>query len=318
MKHWGVILLAAVLLAPVELSAETIALVSDLNGRYGSTDYNRRVERAVGVISQLQPDLVLIAGDMVAGQKQPLLDSDRLAGMWSAFHATVSDPLRQSGIPVVVTPGNHDGSALPGFELEQEQFARQWTTRRPGLAFLPGSDWPTRYAAMLGDVLLIGFDGTWPGAVQETEKAFVGEALARHSGKARATVAFSHLPLWPFAKGRESQTLNDPEFLALLHRHGVDVYASGHHHVSWAGVDAAGMVHLSVGALGGGARSFSAGSSRQPHSFMLLSVEETRTRIETRMAPGFESPVGTTELPERIEGPLGVLERLDGPAPLRP
>ena len=162
MKHWGVILLAAVLLAPVELSAETIALVSDLNGRYGSTDYNRRVERAVGVISQLQPDLVLIAGDMVAGQKQPLLDKDRLEGMWSAFHATVSDPLRQSGIPVVVTPGNHDGSALPGFELEQEQFVRQWTARRPGLAFLPGSDWPTRYDAMLGDVLLIGFDGTWP------------------------------------------------------------------------------------------------------------------------------------------------------------
>ncbi len=47
-----------------------IVLVSDLNDAYGSTSYSRPVTRALELIAATRPDLVLCAGDMVAGQSR--------------------------------------------------------------------------------------------------------------------------------------------------------------------------------------------------------------------------------------------------------
>ena len=127
------------------LAAQSVALISDLNGRYGSQNYAERIEEAIGLIIQSQPDLVISSGDMVAGQKQPELDADQLDRMWQAFNRVVTDPLARAGIPFVVTAGNHDASAFPPFELEQQRFQAQWNTRKPELEMLAGSEWPTRY-----------------------------------------------------------------------------------------------------------------------------------------------------------------------------
>jgi len=83
-----------------------IVLISDINGSYGSTNYNKRVNKAVEVIIGLQPGLVISAGDMVAGQKQPLLDQANLDRMWASFKQVVADPLKEAGIDFIVSPGN--------------------------------------------------------------------------------------------------------------------------------------------------------------------------------------------------------------------
>ena len=49
-----------------------MGLISDLNGSYGSTRYGSTVERGVALLKQHKPDLVLCAGDMVAGQNTEL------------------------------------------------------------------------------------------------------------------------------------------------------------------------------------------------------------------------------------------------------
>ena len=121
--------LLSTLLLSGSLAAQTIALISDLNGRYGSTVYNDRVSDAVDTVIRMQPDLVISTGDMVAGQKQPQLDRDRLDQMWQGFNLTVADPLSRSGIPFAVTPGNHDGSGFPEYALERERFRVQWESR---------------------------------------------------------------------------------------------------------------------------------------------------------------------------------------------
>lgn len=318
MKPFARICCAALtLLAAQTAAADVIALISDLNGRYGSTTYDRRVVRAIDTVVTLNPNLVVITGDMVAGQKQPRLDADHLNRMWAGFNNTVAEPLQGAGIPVAITPGNHDGSAFAGFELEREHYEQQWSKRRPDLEILEGSQWPRRYAAWLGDTLLITFDGTIPGKLPQSELDFVARILAAHASAAHATVVFSHLPLWPLASGREKEVLDDPELLALLHEYGVDVYASGHHHVYFAGTDEAGMVHLGVGALGGNARAFSGETSRQPHSFALLDIGPDSLLVQSRTAPYFDQGVDPAKLPAQLNGPLGVLLRLDGPAPLR-
>ena len=309
----------SLLLASADAAARSIALVSDLNGRYGSDVYHARVDTAVAALVRLQPDLVISTGDMVAGQRLPHLLPGELDRMWTAFDLAVTDPLAQAGIPFAVTPGNHDGSAFPGFDLERERFDAHWRERPlPGLTLLPGSQWPRRYAARLDGVLLVAFDGTRPGRLPTSEYEFLRRMLEGHSPDAEATIVFSHLPLWPFASGREGEIIDDPDLLALLHGTGVDLYASGHHHLFYAGVDHAGLVHLSVGALGGNARSCAGEQVRQSHGVALLDLASHSIAVRSLAAPAFDAPVPVEQLPRTVAGPLGQLRRLDGPAPLRP
>ena len=298
------------------LAAQSIAFISDLNGRYGSAVYDERVDTAIAAVVQQAPDLVVSTGDMVAGQSRRI-DAGDLDAMWAAFDRTVAAPLRRAGLPLAVTPGNHDGSGYPEFAAERVRFESQWRERRPELDFLPGSEWPTRYAARMGEVLLVAFDGTRSGPLQDSERAFVAGMLERHGADAGFTLVIGHLPMWPLAKGRETQIIDDPELLALLHRAGVDVYASGHHHVFYPGVDKAGMLHLSLGALGGNARRFSGARKTQPHSFVLLELVDGAIEVTSRAAPGFRQPVTLRGLPGSVSGPLGVLRRADAPVPLR-
>lgn len=300
------------------LAAQSIAFISDLNGRYGSTAYDPRVSAAVDVIVRQQPALVISTGDMVAGQKQPRLDRKQLGRMWRAFNVTVADPLLRAGVPLVVTAGNHDGSAFPEYAVEQRQFERQWRARTPSLEMLPGSEWPRRYAARLGPFLLVAFDGTRPGVLPDAERLFVERMLRTHGGAATATLVFSHLPMWPLTQGREHEIVDDPELLSLLHRNGVDVYASGHHHAFFAGTDDAGMLHLAVGALGGNARAFSGQREPQPYSFVVLSLAGGMVSVRAPAAPDFVEEVPAAGLPAVVEGPLGTLRRITGPVPLRP
>ena len=124
--------------------------------------------------------------------------------------------------------------------------------------------------------------------------------------------------MWPLTRGREREIIDDPDLLRLLHRHGVDVYASGHHHAYYAGVDEAGMVHLGVGALGGNARAFSGQRRTQPHSFALLTLADVAVSVAARAAPGFEDDVLPADLPASVAGPLGTLQRVAQPVRLRP
>lgn len=306
--------LLSTLLLSGSLAAQTIALISDLNGRYGSTVYNDRVSDAVDTVIRMQPDLVISTGDMVAGQKQPQLDRDRLDQMWQGFNLTVADPLSRSGIPFAVTPGNHDGSGFPEYALERERFRVQWESRTPELKLLPGSAWPSRYAARMGRVLLVAFDGTIPGKLSKSEFQFIERMLQAHGAAAGVTLVYSHLPMWPLAQGREHEILDDPALLTLLHTHGVDVYISGHHHVFYAGTDSAGMVHIGVAALGGNTRRVVGQEARQPFSFAVLELSNNRLDVRSFVAPGFEGKVPLKYQPESINGPLGLLRRLDGAA----
>ena len=306
--------LLATLLLSGSAAAQTIALISDLNGRYGSAMYNDRVSDAVDVVIRMQPDLVISTGDMVAGQKQPQLAQDQLDQMWQAFNLMVADPFARSGIPFAVTPGNHDGSGFPEYALERERFRVQWESRTPELNLLPGSAWPSRYAARMGRVLLVAFDGTIPGKLSNPEFQFIERMLQAHGAAAGVTLVYSHLPMWPLAQGREHEILDDPALLNLLHTHGVDVYISGHHHVFYPGIDSAGMVHIGVAALGGNTRRVVGQEARQPFSFAVLDLSKNRLDVRSFVAPGFSGKVPVKYQPESINGPLGLLRRLDGSA----
>ncbi len=71
-----------------------ILVLSDLNSQYGSTSYEPSVTRAIAMIPKLQPDLILCAGDAIAGQKRTLSKS-QIEAMWASFV--------KAGIPLPLT-----------------------------------------------------------------------------------------------------------------------------------------------------------------------------------------------------------------------
>jgi hypothetical protein len=303
-------LLVLLALGQSNAGAQYLTLISDINGRYGSTHYHERVGSVIENIVAARPDLVISAGDMVAGQKKSL-SQQQIDLMWQEFDRVVRQPLASAGIDIISTPGNHDGSALPGFEQETERYHQHWQDKHPDLELTENSNWPRRYAAWLGNTLIVAIDGTLPGRLQTPDIELLNSTLSQFREQAKTVMVISHLPMWPFARGREKEIINDPGLQALLVQYKVNFFISGHHHVFYPGVDDAGVVHLSVGALGGNARKFTGQTKRQPFSFVLLKICGEDYGLSARKAPDFTLDVLLSDLPETINGPMGRLTRLD-------
>jgi hypothetical protein len=289
----------------------TIAVISDLNGSYGSTDYGKEVHGAVGSIRALRPDLVICTGDMVAGQKTgPQLTDAQIAAMWDGFHAAVTRPLAEDGIPLLVTPGNHDASAYPGFEAERRAFDRTWVENAPEVEILDGERYPFRYAVSHRGVLLIGLDVTVTGGLPVEEMEWLDGILRDEGTRHAVRLVFGHLPVWPVAQGRENDIIGDPAFLALLAGHQVNAYLSGHHH-AWYPARRDGVLLLSQACLGDGPREY-VGGSRAERGYGLLRIDGSATlQVETRAAPDFALPIDHSRMPALIGQGAALLERAD-------
>jgi Calcineurin-like phosphoesterase len=287
-----------------------VAVISDLNGNYGSTEYESTVDGAVRRIVEMKPDLVISTGDMVAGQRRPHLSRSQVETMWGSFHAHVSDPLAQAGIPLAVTPGNHDGSAYDGFELERQIYGEQWSARKPAVTFVDAVRYPYYYAFAAGDVLFVSLDATTLGELPPGQTAWLKDLLARHGGRYKQRVVFSHVPLWPFAQRREHDYIGDPALEQVLHEGHVDLYLSGHHHAFYPG-HKDGIHLVSQSCAGAGPRRLIGSDVRSPRAITLIEVDGPQLRLAALQEPDFTQPIDWRSLPARIRSKAAELIRAD-------
>ena len=282
-------------IAPPARSRFTVAVISDLNGGYGSTHYDDAVHGAVDELLERSPDLVLSTGDMVAGQRAGI---DH-AAMWRSFHAAVSDRLRAASIPFAVTPGNHDASGYPTFEHERDLFVEQWRARRPDVEFQDDSHFPLRYSFVVGPALFISLDATTIGPLDEEQMGWLDEQLsigARHPVK----IVFGHVPLHPFAVGRETEHIGDPGLEALLLSHGVELFISGHHHAYYPGRRGA-LRLVSTSCLGGGPRPLIGTSSRSARSLLFFTIgPDGVSGLDAYTGDGFDERIERASLPDHV------------------
>jgi hypothetical protein len=243
-----------------------VAVISDLNGSYGSADYDAEVHGAVARIVALKPDLVISTGDMVAGQRAGLNYGAMLAG----FHAAVSDPLANAGIPFAVTPGNHDASGYAEFGGERFVFAGEWNARRPAVTFVDDANYPFRYAFTIKGALFVSLDDTTVGPLADEQMAWLDGVLGANAG-ATAKIVFGHVPLYPLAAEKASEVIGDRALEDLLNAHGVTAFITGHHHAYFPGRrDALRLV--SMACLGSGARKLMGVDTVSPKSFAYLEL----------------------------------------------
>ena len=293
-------------------AALRVAVISDLNGSYGSTRYESTVSEAVQRLIELKPDLVISTGDMVAGQRlHPPLAETVVTAMWASFHDTVTEPLAKARIPLAVTPGNHDASAYATFALEREAFRREWLARKPAVRFVDDSGYPFRYAFSAGDVLFVSLDVTRVGAIDADEKRWLDQLLGREAARFRHRVVFSHLPVYPFTHGRETEVSADHELERILRRHGVEVYLSGHHHAFYPGYRE-GIRFVSQACLGAGPRALLGMGTRSARAVTLLEVsDDGPLAVRALAAPDFMREIDWSSLPQSITSRYGTLVRDD-------
>nr|WP_254437493.1 metallophosphoesterase [Ruegeria arenilitoris] len=288
-------------------AALDVIVISDLNGSYGSVRYDARVDKAIERIIEIDPDLVISTGDMVAGQRIPNLSDKQVRDMWKAFHEAVSDPLEAAGIPFAVTPGNHDASAYRGFERERKIYAEEWAPRKPDVDFLVSDDYPFFYAFEMQGVTFASLDATTLGPLSGDQQ----DRLVELGANGNPVVTFSHLPLWPFAIQREREIIGDPTLEKIYLESGVVLHLSGHHHAFYPGWKD-GVAYVSQACLGGGPRRLIGDNARSPHSFTHVTFQpDGEFGIAVYRGPDFERSVNFKSLPQEIRSPNAVLKRLD-------
>lgn len=310
------------LLPLVSLSAETsesvvsvdplrLVVISDMNGSYGTTGHASTVHDAVRRIIELEPDVVISTGDMIAGQFRDPSQRNKLDMLWQAFHQAITRPLADAGIPLGITPGNHDASAYPGFEDERALYARQWRSQKTRLDFVDAAGYPFNYAFTVKGVLLVSLDVTTTGSLQADDLDWLQALLAEHRDRFSDVIVFSHVPVWPFAKGRDTEATRDERLHAILMSAGVRLYLSGHHHAFYPGVLDA-VTYISQACLGSGARALlGSEAGRSPKGFTHITLDGDRIFVSAVSAPAFRSTQDWATLPPQIVSDGVRLQRAD-------
>ncbi|MCA9564376.1 MAG: metallophosphoesterase [Myxococcales bacterium] len=285
-----------------------VGVIADMNGSYGSTTYVSQVRDAVTRLTELNPDVVLSAGDMVAGQKAGL-DYD---AMWDAFHEAVSDPLAEAGIPFAVTPGNHDASGYSGYAGERAIFQSEWSNRRPDVDFVDDSNYPLSYSFVVGPAFFISLDATKVGNLDQTQMNWIEDQLIEAEERGYdVTIVYGHVPLYGFAIGRETEILDDDELEELLLDHHVDLVISGHHHAYYPG-RRDDLRLVGTACLGTGPRPLIGTDETSARSLLLFEVSESGVEwLDAYGGSDFTVPIERSDLPSSVGSGSGLIWRDD-------
>ncbi|MEM8827789.1 MAG: metallophosphoesterase [Cyanobacteria bacterium P01_G01_bin.19] len=297
-----------------------IAVISDLNSQYGSTEYEPEVKQAIALMPQWQPDLVLSGGDAIAGQKKSLTKS-QIEAMWQAFDLYIAQPLRQQNIPFAFTIGNHDGSgAIKNnslvFPLERELAQKYWQEQESqlGLNFIEKGNFPFYYTFQQDEIFFLVWDASTH-LISDEQLAWVKQALnSDRAQQAKLRIAIGHLPLYPVAKAKNKPgeyLARGEELRSLLEQNQVEVYISGHHHVYYPGKKGK-LELLHAGALGQGARQL-IDSELPPFPTVTIvdfKLDASEFTYTTYNAKTWEI-IAIEQLPSKITGDFGTILRRD-------
>ncbi len=290
----------------------------DFNGPYGSLTYPPPVARVIVSITEIwRPDLVLLPGDLVAGQSRSLPD-ERFAAMWEAFDGAVAAPLRAAGIPYLATMGNHDASSLRTadgsyvFARERDAAAGYWS--RPehweGLRLIEAAARPFTYGVRLGPLFVAVIDASSQ-LVDDDQRAWLARVLTSpEATEAELRFVMGHLPLVGIAVGRDRQgevLLDAASLRDLLLAGSVDAYLSGHQAAYFPG-RWEGLELLFAGGIGGRALRDHHAPARSAVTLVDADFGSGEVRYTT-IDPISMQPYPADALPPRLDGYGGGLER---------
>lgn len=288
-------------------------VISDLNSQYGAVTYRSGVEQAIRLMPDWDPDIVICAGDMVAGQSLNL-SSSQVAAMWRAFDQKIFNPIRRLGLPYAFTIGNHDASSFKGldgkyvYDIDRTETNKYWSNKNPGLEFADRFNFPFSYSFTHKQIYYLVWDAS-SANVSSEDWAWAEQSLASEEAQAaKMKIVIGHLPFYAVSQGRDrpGEILSKADQLrALLEKHSVHTYICGHHHVYFPGK--AGKVEmLHAGALGSGPRSWLESLKPPIHTLTIVDVDlDAQTTQYTTYDMGTQQTISLSQVPRLLVGPNG-------------
>lgn len=297
-----------------------IAIISDLNNAYGATDYLPQVTQGISLLPDWQPDLVLCSGDTIAGQSLDLSEA-QIEAMWTAFDDKILAPIRAAQLPFAIAIGNHDASSYQNngefvYIADRQAATQYWQGHQAdtNITFIEAAAFPFHYSFKQNNIFYLIWDASSANIPAE-QIAWANRALSSPAAQtADRRIVMGHLPLYAVAKKRDrpGEFLNQADELkALLERHNVHTYISGHHHAYFPGKTGQ-LNTLHAGALGSGPKQLL--SSTIP-PFQTLTIMDlfldTASTTYTTYNMNTLAVVDPQTLPAEIVGPNGREQRQD-------
>ncbi|MEJ7778420.1 MAG: metallophosphoesterase [Daejeonella sp.] len=250
-----------------------ICVISDLNSSYGSTTYSDDVKAVITRLALIKPDIILCAGDMVAGQKASLT-GQHIRDMWAGFKNTVLNPIHKLKIPFSFTVGNHDAS--PSFAIDRTISAQFWkeNAKATGLTFVDSTHYPFYYSYTRKNAFFISWDAAGAEIQPQVFDWVQTQLSSKGAKKAGLRILIGHLPLYAIvdSKNKPGEVNSDPEAaLALFKRYGVDLYISGHQHAYYP-AEMEGIRFLNMGCIGDGPRKLIGDTAAAIKSYTIIDV----------------------------------------------
>jgi predicted phosphodiesterase len=288
-----------------------ICVISDLNASYGSTSYPGEVAKVISQIPDIDPDIILCSGDMVAGQKASLTDQ-HILDMWAGFKSTVLDPISTLRIPFGFTVGNHDAS--PSFTKDRMISMNFWkqNMKATNLTFVDSTNYPFYYSYIKNNVFIVSWDAAGAEIKQEVYEWMKDQLNGKIARKTRLRILIGHLPLFAIvdSKNKAGEVNSDPEAaLQFFRTNGLDLYISGHQHAYYP-AEKDGVRFLNMGAIGDGPRKLigSEAEPRKAYTIIEIPVKKARTFTYKTYTPDHEI-ITVSSLPDSVVGFNGISKK---------
>ena len=289
----------------VQQKPTIIAVISDLNSSYGSVNYNEYITKVINKLATIKPDIILCGGDMVAGQKRSLTESN-IVGMWKGFKETVLDPIQQLNIPFGFTLGNHDAS--PTFLTDRRIANEFWkeNVAATNLDFVDSSHYPFYFSYTKDNIFFISWDASGSKVPEEVYNWVKAQLKTPIATKARLRILLGHLPLYPIVDAKnkpgEVNAAADSS-LAFFKQNGFDLYISGHQHAFYPAYKD-GFSLLNAGAIGEGERKIMGHHENAVKAYTIIEVPVNSPKlfVYTTYNPVLDKMIDPAILPDSVKG----------------
>jgi predicted MPP superfamily phosphohydrolase len=192
----------------------------------------KAARKTIEEINLLNPDFVIISGDLTFGQLFPF--------EYTFEYQTCYEILQDFKVPTYLCPGNHDGyiqTFQDGFTLWEKYFGPLYYSfdyKNTHFLSINSYDWPPK--ARIGFSYLVF---NWGGSIQEDQLNWIEKNLCSHATIDQTIMMMHHNPLWDTTGDSllGNDYHNQEVLLDLIRTNTVDAVFAGHVHYDNVTVD---------------------------------------------------------------------------------